>query len=54
MTRSIAVILTALGLFAWTGSAFACPATASKPTSQQTVMTDSATNQTPMTTKPGS
>ena len=54
MTKSIAVILTALGLVAMTGGAYACPATASNHTSQQTVMTDSATNQTPISTKPGS
>lgn len=54
MTKLIAVALTTLGLVAMTGSAFACPATASKPASQQTVMTDSATTQTPIPTKPGS
>jgi len=54
MFRSIAVALTALGFVAMAGSAVACPATASVETSQQTVMTDSATTQTPIPTKPGS
>lgn len=54
MIKTIAVALTALGFVAMAGSAFACPASASNQTSQQTVMTDSATNQTPITTKPGS
>lgn len=53
MTKLIAVALTALGLVAMTGSAFACPASASNETGQQTVMTDSATTQTPIPTKPG-
>jgi len=51
MIKSVAVTLAALGLFAMAGAAVACPATASNPTSQQTVMTDSA--QTPIPTKPG-
>ena len=53
MIKPIAVALAALGLLTTAGAAVACPATASNTTSQQTVMTDSATNQTPIPTKPG-
>ncbi len=54
MNRSIAVVLTALGLLSMAGAAVACPATASKTSSQQTVMTEPAPSQTPIPTKPGS
>jgi hypothetical protein len=52
MIKSIAVTLAALGLLSMAGAAVACPATATKTSSQQTVMTEPA--QTPIPTKPGS
>lgn len=52
MLKSVAVILTALGIVSLAGTAVACPMSTSS-SSQQTVMTDSTTTQTPMPTKPG-
>ena len=53
MLKSVAVILTALGVVSLAGTAIACPMSTSS-SKQQTVMTDSKTTQTPMPTKPGS
>ena len=53
MFKPIAVALAALGLLSMAGAAVACPATASTTSSQQTVMTEPAPNQTPIPTKPG-
>lgn len=52
MLKSVAVVLTALGIVSLAGTAIACPMSTSSG-SKQTVMTDSTTSQTPMPTKPG-